>query len=342
MPAPVRKAGKTRTLLDIPARDTQGARPQLPLLKIRGSKPGPLAVFMACQHGRELNGIAALARAFDEIDAEKVRGDIVFLPVMNPLAVRIRQQDYPFEDARYRTPVASSWNMNRTWRVDDERRTNYAGRITEHVWREFVQHADVVLDLHGWAGLSWAWSLRKHTNLLLSFGLPCNQLHDKPPAPERGMLETAAVAAGIPIVTAEFMPQNKVSPESVAFASRGALNLLRHTGILPGKPELPPEQYIFNERHVEYIVKSPCEGLLEHNLKAGQFVERGEHVLNVRSLDTLETVFSFKAPRRSLVFSIGGIQWGEDMLESDVVAPGQLVAILKVPSRVVMNSAQKA
>lgn len=333
----VRHAEKTRSFLDIDGDDLQGVRPRLPLLRIRGARPGPLAVCMAAQHGRELNGIVALAQAFDAIDPDTVSGDIVFLPVMNPPAVRMRRQDYPFEDDRYRHAAPAGSNMNRTWCVEDRRRESFAGRVTEHVWRDYVQHADLLLDLHGWPGLSMAWSLRRHTELLLAFGLPWNLVHEKPPPAERGMLETAAVAAGIPNVTAEFMPQNRVCAESVRLARRGVLNLLRHRGLLPGTLELPCEQYIFTERHIEQVVTAPCEGVLEFSVQAGQFVERGERVLAIRSLDTLEPIFEYRATRRALVFSVGETAWGEDLPASHLVSVGQMVAILKVVSRTVRN-----
>ncbi len=338
----VRHAEKTRSFLDIDGDDLQGVRPRLPLLRIRGARPGPLAVCLAAQHGRELNGIVALAQAFAAIDPEAVSGDIVFLPVMNPLAVRTRRQDYPIEEDRYRHAAPAGSNMNRTWCVEDRRRESFAGRVTEKVWRDYVRHADLLLDLHGWQGLSMAWSLRRHSDLLLAFGLPWNLIHKKPPAAERGMLETAAVAAGIPCVTAEFMPQNRICTESVRLARRGVVNLLRYRGLLPGTLELPAEQYMFTERHIEQVVTAPCEGLLESSVQAGQFVERGERVLTIHSLETLEPIFEYRATRRALVFSIGETAWGEDLPASHVVSSGQMVAILKVVSRTVRNQPERS
>lgn len=49
-----RSAGKARSFLET-RRYAQGVRAQLPVLTVTGARRGPLAVVMACQHGRELH-----------------------------------------------------------------------------------------------------------------------------------------------------------------------------------------------------------------------------------------------------------------------------------------------
>ena len=79
-----RTTGKTRTFLET-KRFSQGVKVRIPVLTVTGAKPGPRAVIMACQHGRELNGIAAAERVFNQLDPAKLAGEVVFLPVITML-----------------------------------------------------------------------------------------------------------------------------------------------------------------------------------------------------------------------------------------------------------------
>ncbi len=94
------KVGKFRTVLET-RQYAQGVKVALPVLTAKGARPGPLAVVTANQHGRELQGIASIERAWSRIDVKKLRGTVVFLPVMNPVGARVHIQDYPVEQTRY-------------------------------------------------------------------------------------------------------------------------------------------------------------------------------------------------------------------------------------------------
>jgi predicted deacylase len=301
-----------------------------------------MAVFMACQHGRELNGTAAIARAFERLSPAALRGTVVLLPLMNPVAARMHAMEYPVEAPRFRpTGIAQNVNMNRMWpRPPEGSRGTYAAAVAEAVWSAYVRRADVVVDLHGWSGLSLslAWSHQRHRALLRAFGLPWHLVYRKAPPRDRGLVEDAAQARGIPWITCELAPQNEIRREAVDFGCRGILNVLKFLGLIPGTPELPPVQYEFDDRHEETVIKTPAEGLLVSDFAIGDWVRKGETVLRVRSLNTLATAYAFRAPHDALVFNIGGTHWGEDTLASFVVYPGQVVGLLKKPTRILKHA----
>lgn len=157
---PVR-IGKTTEYLETPE-FMEGIKLRLPVLTVTGQQPGPILVVTAGQHGRELNGIASIYRAFHEIDVDQVKGRVVFLPVMNPLAVYSHRQDFPIEEGRYlgrMGGVQRNFNMNRTWPVDPEQPSSLASSVTSMVWEQYCRRADLLLDLHAWsaASLSLVW-----------------------------------------------------------------------------------------------------------------------------------------------------------------------------------------
>ncbi len=96
-----RRPGQIKSFLEMP-RFAQSVKARLPVLTVTGAHAGPLAVIMAGQHGRELNGLAAIEKVFHELDPQALRGTAAFLPVLTPLAVLMRRQDFPAEEFRYR------------------------------------------------------------------------------------------------------------------------------------------------------------------------------------------------------------------------------------------------
>ncbi len=337
-----RKAGKWRGFLET-KKFAQGIKVRLPVLTIIGVRPGPFVLIISSQHGREINGIAAIEKVWNNLHPEKIRGRIVFLPVMNPLAVRMRSQDFPVEQPRYRPTGIDGclYNMNRKWSFSREDET-YAASVAQVVWKTYWRYADFSLDLHGWTdrSLSLAWGHRRYLKLLRSYGFPYHVVLEKLPSTP-GMSETAAFQAGICHLVNELAPQNRIVLEIVNQAATCILNLLKSAGVLEGKPVLPAVQYEFNQNHEEIQAKAPVEGLLIPEKKPGEFVLKGQVVARIVSLETLKTIWEFSAPKDSLVFNSGGGPWGEDYLDSNIVSPGQLVALLKVPDTILKNEGKK-
>ena len=58
----------------------------LPFRVIHGMRPGPTIYLGAAIHGDEVSGIAILSRALSQVDATRLHGSIVCIPVQHPLA----------------------------------------------------------------------------------------------------------------------------------------------------------------------------------------------------------------------------------------------------------------
>jgi len=332
------KVGKFRTVLET-RQYAQGVKVALPMLTAKGARPGPLAVVTANQHGRELQGIASIERAWSRIDVKKLRGTVVFLPVMNPIGARVHIQDYPVEQTRYRpTGIQLNMNLNRKWGADQPLHDGtYAGEIARVVHDTFLRHADLAIDLHGWSGLSLSWAWSGNPALLRAFGLPW--IHESRNRPKGHMHENAAARAGADWVTCELAPQNQLHTGTVHYGERGILNALVFKGMLEGRLELPEVQYAFAAEHEEIELRTPGEGLIDPDCVKGQWVKKGTRVLRVLSLETLKPVYEALAPKDCIVYNVGGIAWGEDQEMNYVVYPGQITGLLKVPARIIRYDA---
>lgn len=109
---------------------------------LAGAKPGPKLVVMMTSHGNEYMNIGGLMRLHDELDLDQLTGDVIMIPVQNPIA---------FEMGSRGTWMDGLWgdngNLNRVW----PGRANgwLSERIARIITDEVLPGATVVMDLHG-------------------------------------------------------------------------------------------------------------------------------------------------------------------------------------------------
>jgi predicted deacylase len=109
---------------------------------VAGAKPGPKIVAMATSHGNEYMQVAAFRRLVDELDPAQLTGDLVLIPVQNPVA---------FEMGSRGTWIDGLWgdsgNLNRLW----PGRANgwLTERFTNAIATQVLPGSTVVMDLHG-------------------------------------------------------------------------------------------------------------------------------------------------------------------------------------------------
>ncbi|HPU16437.1 MAG TPA: succinylglutamate desuccinylase/aspartoacylase family protein, partial [Polymorphobacter sp.] len=76
-------AGSTNRFWVRPADSAIGQGWYVPVIVVRGAKPGPRLLLTAAIHGDELNGIAVIHRLANEIDPAGLAGTLVMLPGLN-------------------------------------------------------------------------------------------------------------------------------------------------------------------------------------------------------------------------------------------------------------------
>jgi len=301
-------------------------RLRIPVIAARGTRRGKTLAVVAGQHGRELNGPAAVHKVVGALRPRRMSGTILFFPVANPLSIRQHVQDFPHERGRNfsAAPPNEPFNLNRNWPGDAK--GTLQQRVTAAIWNAGVKKADAVIDLHAWTSLhtGLAWAAKPASRLLRAFGFPWSEFTTRMPA--RGMLEWACRKAAIPCVVCELPPQDVVHAEAVRHGARGILNAARLLGILPGEMEFPCARYELRAgREVHVISKAP--GLVVAMHGVGDVVEKGETVLEVVDLESFRAVQSVRAPKRMILRRLGGV-WGTGLGGYHVVQSGETIAAL--------------
>ncbi len=314
-----------------------GVRVAIPCIVIRGAGDGPVMTALACQHGRELHGIEAIRRVATDLDPARLRGACIFIPCANPLAVRMRQQDYPHEYGRY-LPGPRGFNLNRVWPgVADG---SLYEQMAAAMWEQAVAHSQVCIDLHGWSrrSASLVWGHRRDAELVRAFGLEIHMIKNDldAGAPRGGCLETACFQAGIQSLTAELTPQNLLCERSVRAGERGLRNVMKALGMLEGEPDLSESRYAFDEGDDERLLTAPIAGLLVCDRQPPALVRQGDVIARLVDLNNVLHVEAIVSPIDGVLFNTGPA-WGEAMPESSIVDAGERVALVKACRRIEGN-----
>jgi uncharacterized protein len=110
--------------------------PALPVLAARGVRSGPTVLITGGVHGDEYEGPAAIHALFNTLDASKLAGRVVGLPVVNVAAWQ----------AHSRTAPSDRLDLNRLFSRPGS--PEPSRQLAERVFAEFVRSCDVLVDLH--------------------------------------------------------------------------------------------------------------------------------------------------------------------------------------------------
>jgi len=205
------------------ADDGLGLPIRVPLIIARGGREGPVAGITAALHGNEVNGIPVIHRLFRKLDARRLRGTLVAVPVANVPAYLLHQR---------RTDDGVDLNHVFPGRPVGREAMVYAWRLFDRV----VRKVDVLLDLHT-ASLGRVNSLYVRADLrnpdtlrMAELQRPQIMVHS-PPAD--GTLRGAAADVGIPAVTVEIGNPSRIHREYVKRSVTGIRAVLADRGMVP-------------------------------------------------------------------------------------------------------------
>lgn len=239
---------------------------------IAGARPGPKLTVLATQHGNEIRQIAICRRVLEALDPATMSGDVVLIPVANPIAFAMGSRN-GWMDGLW----GDIANMNRVWPG------RWNGWITEKfchvIATQVFPGSDVVIDLHSgpdpWLALGYGY---------LGAGGPGDREYDlsrllgtemivyQSPAELAEKRETNGTSqaylrsVGITTVAMEIgdsyghQSQRGVEGfavrDAVTVGTTAVLNIAKALGIVAGEPEMPP----FQTRHEPELVVRPSEG----------------------------------------------------------------------------------
>jgi len=311
-----------RHLVKLPGAALMNDEPR-PVISVAGAKSGPVLFVNAGVHGGEYPAVEAVIRLGQTLDAKKISGTVVLMPVLNLPAFRTRT---PFV-----CPI-DNVNPNRVFPGDPS--GSYSEQMTHALINEFVVHADAYVDLHG-GDIPEALVpfvicrsgddevAKKSKEIAEAFGLPYVLAVSKPVQPSKGSSSYAAAAEkGVPSILAEAGGVGQMQEEAVQLLVDGVENVMRHLGMVAGpNSQMPSSKSQGNSKSqtkktahravataetsagaaVASAVLTKFEwvytknaGIWYPNVGAGDVVTEGEQIGTVGDLfgDTLEKIIS--------------------------------------------------
>jgi predicted deacylase len=278
----------------------------LPVLVMNGVRDGPVFFVQGVAHGGELIGAEIVRRIMrEEVSPNRLSGAIIGVPVANPLAFQWARRTTPIDDA----------NLGNAF---PGRPTGYTTeRIATAIWEGALRKSNYMIDIHGnfppctafiLLGLSFGTdeTHKKAEKMAEAFGLTI--VYSPPrggttegmggPHSESGL----AMANGIPEIGIELIDARRVTPISVDLGVRGVLNVLKSLGMIEGKIEKQPAEYVWGPGRVENAgtITASRGGIVHFTAEVGKLVEEGGEIARVYNLYG-DIVESLKMPYRGFI-----------------------------------------
>lgn len=242
-----------------------GSEVSSPVVVTHGAQPGKVLCLTAGVHGDEINGVEIVRRLADALDPEKIAGSVIAVPIVNVFGYSRSTRYLP--DRR---------DLNRYF--PGTRYGSIASRIANAFFEGVIRHCDVLVDFHtGSFDRNNLPQVRADLTIpeVLEFsrGFGATVVLHSPGA--KGMLRTAATAAGIPAATFEVGAPARLQPDEIDAAIRAIRRVLHAQGITRDAPKAAEPQPIFYESR---WVRADSGGMLVSEVQLGQRVNRGQRL----------------------------------------------------------------
>ena len=214
--------------------EVPGTSVQMPMTVANGGEPGPGVLITGGVHGGEYPPIEAAIRLARDLDPTRVCGQVVVIPIVNPLAFQARQQYLVPQDGK---------NLNRQFPGNAS--GTYSERMAYTIMTEIVSKVDAWVDLHGgdihealvpftiYSDSAAADVVSRSRALAEVYGIEYVVASDS----VKGATYAASAAAGVPCILAEAGQVGQLDEENTQIHLKGCWNVLRHLGVLPGDPD---------------------------------------------------------------------------------------------------------
>ena len=246
----------------------------VPISVVNGERDGRVAYLQSISDGDELNGAAVLQRVLRALDPKTLRGAVIAAPMVNVHA---------FNAGRSASPVDGK-KMNRCF--PGNKNGTSSERIAHFLFHEAVLQCDFCIDLHQGGVSPMVDECRVRVNKSDRAGRESFEMgrvfgigfifHKKGPD---GQLARAAPAEGIPTIDPELGGTRGWAESSIRKGVQGVWNVLRHYGLVEGKPDIPKNQVV-SRKHQTVLCNRG--GFLAFLKPLGAMMKKGEAFAEVR------------------------------------------------------------
>ncbi|SON48354.1 succinylglutamate desuccinylase/aspartoacylase family protein [Vibrio tapetis] len=242
----------------------------IPIEVINGKYAGPVVMVNAAIHGDELNGVEIVRQLSQSIDANKLRGTVIAVPIVNVFGFIHKSRYLP--DRR---------DLNRCFPGSDK--GSLASRMASAFFDNVALRCNYILDLH--TGAIHRTNLPQiRANLSNPETLRIAKAFNTPvivDAPLRdGSLRSEAELVGIPTLTYEAGEALRFEPISITAGLLGIKRVMQAVGMLRPSRKAYPEPIIANSTS---WIRANSDGILRTVVTLGEKVVEGQTLAYISS-----------------------------------------------------------
>ena len=260
------RAGRSGTAELAVPRLVTGTQITLPVRVMHGPHDGPVVWVSAAIHGDEIGGVEVIRRVTNRLDARRLSGTIVFVPIVNVHGFLSGDRYLP--DRR---------DLNRSF--PGSANGSLAGRMAGVFMREIVARCDIGIDLH--TGSDHRTNLpqirgnlddERTRELARAFGAPL-MLHA---GLRDGSLRAAATDAGATVLLYEGGEAWRFDADAIRAGTSGTLRVLAHLGMIDPDEAPAPREPVESRRST--WIRARRSGIASIPVELGQKVSKGQHL----------------------------------------------------------------
>jgi uncharacterized protein len=270
---------------------------QMPIFVGEGNEPGPTLLMTALIHGVEIGGYDVIRRLIlEEINFNDVKGRIVAVPIVNPLALNVANRFTPQD----------SMDLNRVF--PGNANGTISQRIAHILADRIVKEVDYVIDFHSCNPPSEVFTIVlpegdkevKETSwgMAEAFGA----ITVAPAQNVSGTFSGYLASIGKPGITPELVFSRRFDKHSSDAGVIGTLNVMKYLGMLKGDTQPLPNVIKFSERFLYTATFSNVGGFVYFRKNIGDKVVKEEVFATVKN------------------------SWGEDIEELRSPVTGTIIA----------------
>ena len=206
---------------------------QIPVLVLRGEKPGPTLWLHGCVHGNEYCGTFTIHELLRGASVQELSGTVVALPILNITAFEKNQRMSPYEGY-------GGGDLNRCFPGDAK--GSLTQQMAHAIYVLLKRHADYLVDFHTAMTVDVHWALfanmpgevgKKAEAMARAFGFKSTL--PAPPEILAGSAMMTAAKDGIPAMIVEAGGKGPAfTDEVVKDGAERLWNVMRHLKMLPG------------------------------------------------------------------------------------------------------------
>ena len=292
---------KAAGYLEVPTGSDLGTN--IPVLVVKGTKPGPTLALVAGAHGTEYASIIALENIIQSIDPQELSGAVIIVPLVNLAS---------FEKKVPHVNPLDGKSMNRFYPGNPN--GTQTERASAVITKEVVEKCDYLIDLHGgdldeslrpYSYWSKTGDERLDTatrGMVLAFGLDhIIRVTDRPKDPNASRyLDSTASTRGKPAIAVEAGAAGTTEPDDVQALVDGCYNVMKFLKMLPGK-FTPIEHPVWIGKVSS--VASEVQGIFYPAVERGNYVAQGMKIGYVTDFFG-KTIWEAHAPTAGVVLYV--------------------------------------